>query len=149
MNIAMKAFAVMLLSAGATASLADCSFDIEVGDGLSYSMSAVEVSADCEEVTINLAHTGSLPAAAMGHNWVLTEAADMRDVATAGMASGIAGNYLPAGDDRVLAATSIIGGGENTSVTFSLAGLDAGKEYKYFCSFPGHWSVMQGPFKIL
>ena len=136
----------LLLANGAFAA---CEFDVEVGDSLQFSVSEIEVDASCESVTINLAHTGQLPAAAMGHNWVLTTDADFQEVATAGMGVGLEGNYVPSGDDRVIAATKIIGGGEATSVSFSIDALDAADSYTFFCSFPGHWSIMKGSFRIV
>ena len=51
------------------------------------------------------------------------------------------------GDARVLAFTEVIGGGESNSVTFDLAAL-TDSESTYFCSFPGHWTVMKGVLKI-
>lgn len=133
----------------ANGAFAACDFDIEAGDSLQFNVSQIEVEASCESVTIKLKHTGQLPAAAMGHNWVLTTDTDFQAVATAGMSAGLAGNYLPSGDERVIAATKIIGGGEATSVTFSIAGLDAAGSYTFFCSFPGHWSIMKGRFSIV
>jgi len=140
--------ALLGLLASGTAS-ADCEIDIQVGDMLSFSTDSIEVESSCETVTVNLEHTGKLPVEAMGHNWVLSRAEDFQAVATAGMSAGVEGNYVPAGDDRVIAATSLVGGGESTSVSFSIAGLDAGADYTFFCTFPGHWSVMQGSFTIV
>ncbi len=128
---------------------AQCDFEVEVGDKLQFSVSSMEVDAGCENVTVNLKHTGQLPAAAMGHNWVLTTDADVQAVASAGIAAGLEANYLPAQDDRIIAATKIIGGGESTSVSFSIAELDSSQAYTFFCSFPGHSSVMKGTFKII
>ena len=136
----------LLLANGAFAA---CEFDVDVGDSLQFSVSEMEVDASCDSVTVNLQHTGQLPAAAMGHNWVLTTDADFQDVATAGMSAGLESDYVPSGDDRVIAATKIIGGGESTSVTFSIDGLDAAGSYTFFCSFPGHWSIMKGSFRIV
>ncbi len=140
----------LLLLAFAPRALAQCEFDIEVGDALTFSVGpTMEVSSDCTEVTINLNHTGTLPVAAMGHNWVLTTTDDFQAVAQAGMAAGVEGNYVPPDDARVIVATDLVGGGESTSVTFDVSGLDPAGAYTFFCSFPGHWAVMQGAFKLV
>jgi len=94
------AIALLLL---ANAAHAQCEFEIEVGDALEYSTEAITVGADCEQVTVTLTHTGKLPPAAMGHNWVLAAPGDVQAIASAGMAAGLENDYLPAGDDRVLA----------------------------------------------
>jgi len=47
-------------------------------------------------------------------------------------------------DERVIGATDIIGGGEQTSTTFSVEGLSKDEEYMFFCSFPGHIGIMKG-----
>ncbi|MGL5470158.1 MAG: plastocyanin/azurin family copper-binding protein, partial [Shewanella sp.] len=38
-------------------------------------------------------------------------------------------------------------GGESSSVTFKTDGL-AGKDLTFFCSFPGHFAMMKGSFKV-
>ena len=80
----------------------------------------------------------------MGHNWVLTTEANMQPVATDGMAAGIDKDYLKAGDERIIAHTKIIGAGEKDSVTFDVSKLKADEKYSFFCSFPGHISMMKG-----
>ena len=130
------------------AARAACDIDVEVGDNLEFSTDVIEVDADCESVTINLTHTGSLPAEAMGHNWVLSAESDFKDIANAGMSAGLEQDYLPADDDRIIAATEVVGGGESTNVSFSLDGLEPDGAYTYFCSFPGHWAAMNGTFRI-
>ena len=128
---------------------AACEVNIEVGDSLAFDTASIEVPIKCEEFTVNLKHTGKLPAAAMGHNWVLATDDDWEAVATAGVKAGVAGNYVPADDKRVIAATKLIGGGESDSITFSTKGMDATASYTFFCSFPGHWSLMKGSFKLV
>jgi azurin len=143
-------FATVLLAGAAicgTANAQDCNQTIEGNDLIKYSLTEMRVSASCAQVKVTLKHTGMLPAAAMGHNWVLTATADYMAVAQAGASAG-APNFLPSGDARVLAATSIVGGGEETSVTFDLSGLQAGGDYTFFCSFPGHYVLMNGKFII-
>jgi len=128
---------------------AACEFDIEVGDTLQYSTDVIEADADCESVTINLKHTGQLPAAAMGHNWVLGADSDFQAIANAGMSAGLEQDYLPPDDERVLAATEVIGGGESTRIEFSIDALDPDGSYTFFCSFPGHWAAMKGTFRLI
>jgi len=130
-----------------TAGAQECSQTIEGNDQIQFNLAEIRVSASCGEVTITLRHTGQLPANAMGHNWVLSATPDYTAVAQAGAAAG-APNYVPQGDPRVLAASSIIGGGQETSVTFNISGLTAGGDYTFFCSFPGHYVLMNGKFII-
>ena len=138
--------ALTLLSATTMAS--ECELVINSNDQMQFDQKELSVPASCEEVKLVLNHTGQLGANVMGHNWVLTATADFQAVAQAGMGAGVANNYVPAGDDRVLAFTKVIGGGESTEITFSTKGLDASGDYTFFCSFPGHWAIMKGAFKI-
>jgi len=41
---------------------AACSFDLEVGDYLKFSAADMTVEKSCESITVNLKHTGQLPA---------------------------------------------------------------------------------------
>ena len=126
-----------------------CQQVIEGNDMLQFNLKEMVVSANCTEVTVTLKHTGTMAANIMGHNWVLTNSVDFMPVAQAGGAAGADNNYVPVGDDRVVAATTVIGGGQETSVTFSIAALVAGDDYTFFCSFPGHYAIMKGVFKVI
>ena len=126
-----------------------CQQVIEGNDMLQFNLKEMVVSANCKEVTVTLKHTGAMPANVMGHNWVLTNNTDFMPVAQAGGAAGIENNYVPVGDQRVLATTTIIGGGQETSVTFSIDSLVVGDDYTFFCSFPGHYAIMKGAFKVI
>ncbi|MEM7360866.1 MAG: azurin [Pseudomonadota bacterium] len=130
-----------------TASADECKLTINSNDAMQFDQSEMVAPANCETITIVLNHTGSLAANAMGHNWVLTTAANFQDVANAGLGAGLDNNYVPVDDDRVLASTKVIGGGESTEVTFAASILSADEEYLFFCSFPGHWAIMKGVFK--
>lgn len=121
-----------------------CNVSIDANDSMQFDRKEVHVKATCTDVTITLKHTGKLPAAAMGHNWVLTRTADFQAVASAGINAVVKENYVPKGDKRVIAHTRIVGGGESASVNFKTAQLKRGDAYTFFCSFPGHWAVMQG-----
>lgn len=121
----------------------ECSVTIDGNDQLQFNKKELRVSKSCKEVTVTLKHVGQLAANVMGHNWVLTATADYQAVATAGQAAGPP-NFVPAGDARILATTTVIGGGQETAVKFDTSKLTAGGDYTYFCSFPGHFVLMNG-----
>lgn len=125
-----------------------CAQTIEGNDQMQFNLSSMEVPASCKTVKITLKHTGKLPINAMGHNWVLVKTADVNAVGMAGMSAGIDNDHVPPNDARVLAATKLIGGGEETSVEFDVSKLDPKEKYTYICTFPGHFSLMKGEFKI-
>ena len=122
----------------------DCAVAVESNDAMQFNTSNVVVPASCDEFTVTLKHTGQLPKQSMGHNWVMTAKADGQAVATDGMSAGLDNNYIKPNDERVIGATEIIGGGEETSTTFSVKGLSKDEDYMFFCSFPGHIGIMQG-----
>ncbi|HTL91317.1 MAG TPA: plastocyanin/azurin family copper-binding protein [Steroidobacteraceae bacterium] len=55
---------------------------------------------------------------------------------------------LPEHDARIIAATPIVGGGESATVKFATSLLQAGARYAFFCTSPGHSTVMRGTFKF-
>jgi len=138
-----------LLVAGTAAAADDkCKLEITGNDMMQYDKKELAVPADCASVTVTIHHAGKLPAAAMGHNWVLVSTPDLTAVANAGMSAGLAANYVADGDKHVLAHTKVIGGGESASVTFATAALKKGGDYSYLCTFPGHNALMRGKFKF-
>ena len=135
---------VAVCAVAAPAWAADCATEIEGNDAMQFNKASIAVPASCKQFTVKLKHAGKLPKTAMGHNWVLTKAADLQAAATDGMAAGATRQYVKDGDTRVIAHTKVIGGGEADSVTFATSGLKAGESYAYFCSFPGHSAIMKG-----
>jgi azurin len=123
-----------------------CKLEISGNDQLQYDKTELTVPADCTEIEVTLTHTGKQAAQVMGHNWVLVKTADADAVASAGLTAGPKNNHVPPGDKRVIAATSVIGGGETTSVQFSAQQLKKGDSYTYVCTFPGHSATMKGRF---
>ncbi len=134
---------------GSGAALAqNCSIDLDSNDQMKFDKTEVTVSAACPEITINLHHSGKLPVNAMGHNVVIAATGDYKAVAQDGVKAGLAGDYVPADDARVIAHTKMIGGGDSTSVKFPGSALTAGGDYSFFCSFPGHWTLMVGKLVV-
>jgi azurin len=128
---------------------AECAVEVHSTDQMTFDTQSIEVSKSCKSFTINLKHTGTMPKTAMGHNWVLSKAADAQAIATDGIAAGLDNDYLKPGDERVIAHTKIIGGGETATTSFEVAKLEAGTPYQFFCSFPGHIGLMKGELKLV
>jgi len=126
-----------------------CEVEIESNDAMQFNTKSIEVSKACKDFTVKLKHSGKLPKAAMGHNWVLTKTADVQAVAADGIPAGVANQYVKTGDTRVIAHTKVLGPGESDSVTFSVKKLTATDSYTFFCSFPGHSGIMKGTLKLV
>jgi len=155
MTLTRNPFAALLLVGvpalilGAPAQAAKlCKLQISGNDQIQYDKKQLKIAADCTSVELTLTHAGKLPAASMGHDWVLVKADDLTAVANDGLAAGIANNYVKKDDPRVIAHTKVVGGGESASVTFATSLLKKGQSYKYECTFPGHNGLMNGDFII-
>ena len=140
-----KVVAVSLLAlASSQLMAAECKTTVDSTDQMSFNTKAIEIDKSCKTFTVELTHSGALPKTVMGHNWVLSKEADMQPIATDGLGAGIEKNYLKEGDARIIAHTKVIGANEKDSVTFDVSKLDANEKYGFFCSFPGHISMMKG-----
>jgi azurin len=146
--VALAGAQTLLMSSPAAAADDACKLEIAGNDQMQYDKKELDVPATCKQVTLTLKHTGQLPAAAMGHDWVLVNTPDLNAVANAGMGAGLASNYVAPGDKRVLASTKVVGGGQSDTITFSTASLKAGGDYSFLCTFPGHNALMRGKFKF-
>jgi azurin len=135
-------------STGAFAAPKVCKVEITGNDSMQFDKKEMAVAADCTEVEVTLKHSGKTAVQVMGHNWVLAKTADVAGIATDGMGAGLPGDYVKKGDARVIAHTKVVGGGQTTSVKFATSALKAGEAYTFFCSFPGHSSIMKGAFKF-
>ena len=144
-----KLIAIALLGMLSTPLLAaECSTTIEGNDAMQFNKKTITVPSTCKTFAVTLKHVGTMPKTAMGHNWVLARSADEAGVVTDGMKAGAADSYEKPNDARIIAHTKLIGGGESDTATFKVSKLKAGETYAYFCTFPGHASVMKGTLSI-
>ena len=149
MKLSHSLLALALFGAAGMAQAAgNCTVSLKGDDAMKFDLKEATVSASCATITLELTHSGKLPAAAMGHNVVVSKTADLAGVARDGMKAGGAGAYVPAGDARVIAHTALIGGGQKTKITFPGKKLTAGGDYSFFCSFPGHSTLMKGKLVV-
>jgi azurin len=135
---------VALLLAGGFAHADLCKLSLEGNDQMQFSVRELTVPSGCAEVEVTLTHSGKLTARAMGHDWVLAKESDMSAIVNAGLAAGPAHGFLPEHDKRVIAATPIVVGGESATVKFATELLQTGTRYAFFCTSPGHSTVMRG-----
>ncbi len=131
--IATLVFGVTLLNAG------EIKLELGGNDMMQFDKAELRVPAG-STVNLTLNHTGKLPKAAMGHNFVLLKAGT--DVAAFAMQAiaAAATEYIPE-SDAIIAHTALIGGGESTSISFT---APAAGTYDYICTFPGHYAIMKG-----
>lgn len=140
--------AAVALALPGLAAAQSCEVTINSNDAMQFDVKEVVVDKSCDSYTVTLKHVGKLPVNAMGHNWVLTKTEDMDAVVRDGMKAGVDNDYLKPGDSRVIAATDLIGGGQETQVSFDPKLLQEGTDYMFFCSFPGHANLMKGTLKL-
>lgn len=135
-----KPAAPVVTDDGTTASVA-----LNGSDQMKYNTDRIEVAAG-RTVKLTLTHTGRMPAAAMGHNFVLLKSgtdamAFSREAITAKDT-----NYVPAGlADKVIANTTVVGGGESVTIEFPAPPPGT---YTFLCTFPGHAALMKGEFIV-
>lgn len=111
-------------------------------DQMKFDKTEIRVKAG-EKIRLTLNHTGKFAKNVMGHNFVLLEkGTDIAKFATAAM-NKKAAEYIPT--NGVLAHTKLIGGGESTTVEFTVPGKGT---YDFICSFPGHYAMMKGKFIV-
>ena len=113
-------------------------------DQMRFNLKQIKVNAG-DKVKLTLKHIGELDVNVMGHNFVLLEpGTNINDFASNAVAAKD-NDYIPKNTDAVIVHTEMIGGGEQTSITF-----DAPKKgvYDFICSFPGHVALMQGKFIV-
>ncbi|MEM9996748.1 MAG: plastocyanin/azurin family copper-binding protein [Bacteroidota bacterium] len=112
-----------------------------VGNEMRYAQTEFTVEAG-QEVTVVFENTATSPA--MQHNVLILNTdsdEDAERVGIAGMTAGAEAEYVP-DDPAVFAYTPMSLPGQTVQVTFT-APTEPGR-YRYICTFPGHYSLMQG-----
>ena len=145
LKLSLIPLAGLVFSANASAS---CEATLEGNDMMQFDQKVLSFSKDCKEISIELKHTGKLPAKTMGHNVVVVDTANVQPVATEGMSAGFDNQYVKPGDARVYGFSKVIGGGETTTLKFETDKLKAGGDYSFICTFPGHWAIMKGKLEF-
>lgn len=111
--------------------------EITANDSMKFSLATIEAKAG-QDIKVILTNIGSMPKAAMGHNWVLLQkGADPKAFVDAAVNSA-ATDYIPAAmADKVIAHTKLLGPKQTDEISFK-APTEPG-EYVFLCSFPAHY----------
>ncbi len=118
---------------------------IKGGDDMKFDLSTIKAKAG-QKVKLTLVHSGKLPKASMGHNFVLlNNGVNETDFAAKALAAKD-NDYIPAGSsNEIIAHTKLLGGGESDTIEFTAPARGA---YNYICTFPGHSALMKGKFIV-
>ena len=117
---------------------------IESNDQMRFNLKEIKVKHG-NLIELKLVHTGQLNKKIMGHNFVLLkQGTDINDFAKKAMKSK-ANDYIPSESIDIIAHTKMIGGGEETSISFRAPERGT---YPFVCSFPGHVALMNGIFVV-
>ncbi|QMT31495.1 azurin [Alysiella filiformis] len=126
----------------------ECQIVINSDDAMKFDTQEIAIKSSCAQASITLNHTGKTPKAAMGHNVVIAAAADKAAIVADGASAKLENDYLKPNDNRVIAASKMVGGGESSTFTFKTDKLKNG-DFEFFCTFPGHVAMMTGKVKIV
>ena len=121
-------------------------FTIEpVGNKMEFAQKNLTVEAG-QLVTLTFKNTASTEA--MKHNVIVLKGTGddvIQRVGQAALQAGASKDYIPS-HPAVLASTALAAPGETVKVTF-VAPTEPGT-YSYICTFPGHYTVMQGTMTV-
>ena len=109
-----------------------------VGDALQFDRPELR---ETNQMTIRLTFTNA--STVNQHNWVLVKDGTKDAVASAGASAGAENSWIPTGDDRIIAHSSLLEPGETEVITFSAPFVG---NYQFLCTFPGHAATMFGKF---
>lgn len=113
-----------------------------VGDTMAYDKTTLEVKAGA---TVKLHFKNNATSAAMQHDFVLTQPGKDNEVAMAGLTAGPSKDYIPE-STAIIAKTKLLKPGEEDTITFTAPATTG--DYPFICTFPGHYPMMKGNFKV-
>lgn len=118
---------------------------IKGGDDMKFDKTTLKATAG-QKIKLTLVHSGKLPKASMGHNFVLLKnGVNETDFATKALAAKDT-DYIPAASSGdIIAHTELVGGGESTTIEFTAPARGA---YSFICTFPGHSALMKGKLMV-
>jgi azurin len=141
MKIILLIIAAMI--APLAAATAPIKIEITANDQMRYSTKKIEGKVGVPmEITIK--HIGKIPKASMSHNLVILKPGSMMAMISAKCIQAKDNNYIATDAESkaaILAYSPQLGPGESHVVKFTPTEVG---NYPYLCTFPGHFSEMNG-----
>ncbi|MGE5358218.1 MAG: plastocyanin/azurin family copper-binding protein [Bacteroidales bacterium] len=121
--------------------------DIQASDNMRFTPGQIQARPG-EQLRVVLKDVGTVPKAAMAHNFVLLrKGADPKAFCDKSAGARDTDFIAPAVKGDVLAATKLVGPGETAEVTFAAPAQPG--SYTFVCSFPGHFAIgMKGTLTV-
>jgi azurin len=132
------AILVLLLTTSVTSAAPEGRLvELTGNDQMKYNLATITAKPG-EVLHVRIKSVGTIPKAAMGHNFVLLAKGTDPKAFTTAAANAYETGYIPAEfKAKVLASTTLVGPGESADVTFKAPAAPG--TYTFLCSFPGHF----------
>lgn len=116
-------------------------------DSMKFDVTLIEAKPG-ETIRLTLETKSNMPKAAMAHNIAIVDlGVNVEKFVLASMAEPDNEYIAPSYEDNVIANTKMIGGGEISTIEFTVP--DTPGEYEYVCTFPGHYfGGMKGVLRV-
>lgn len=106
-------------------------------DNMKFDVTLIEAEPG-EVIRITLETISNIPKQAMAHNIaIIDQDVDMDEFVSASIMARDNEYIAPEFEDRVIAHTAMIGGGETSTIEFTVP--ETPGDYDYVCTFPGHY----------
>lgn len=108
-------------------------------DNLQFDVTLIEAEPG-ETLRIVFTTVSNMPPQAMSHNLVIMDLeTDLDAFAMASMMAADNDYLAPDFEDQIIAATEMVGGGETSTIEFTVP--ETPGDYDYICTFPGHYQA--------
>lgn len=116
-------------------------------DNMQFSETLIEAEPG-ETIRIVLEVKSNMPPQAMSHNVAIVDLdTNVEEFVLASMADPDNEYIAPSYEDKVIATTDMIGGGETSTIEFTVPQNPG--DYEYVCTFPGHYfGGMKGVLRV-
>jgi azurin len=141
MKLVIIGFALSVLPLAACTKSAEIELST-VGDTMAFDKTTLEVKAGA---TVKLHFKNNATSAAMQHSFILVQPGKDNEVAMAGLTAGASKDYIPE-SPFIIAKTKLLKPSEEDTITFTAPATEG--DYPFICTFPGHYPMMKGNFKV-